>query len=86
MGPSEETRLFGLTLGAPAGVGKKPGSQHTQQLQLRLAVMPSFPGARLALQSGIVCTGWEEAAKRGRRQGMLKREKMAISFKIPPLP
>lgn len=28
----------------------------------------SFPGARLALQAGTVCTGWGEAAKLGRRQ------------------
>lgn len=77
-GTLEETKCLTLNLGAFDEVDK--------WLWLRLAAILSYPGARLALQVGTVCTGWGEAAKLGRRQERLKRGKMAISFTKSPLP
>lgn len=74
-GTLEETKCLMLNLGASDEVDK--------WLWLRLAAILSYPGARLALQVGTVCTGWGEAAKLGRRQERLKRGKWLFLSRNP---
>lgn len=55
VGHWEEARLFKLTLGAAGGVDKS--SAHGTGATAQACCRASFPGARLALQPGTVCTG-----------------------------